>query len=316
MTEPNQFAISRELGSRISAGDTPSFGRLGLLPLVAHAHGPVPVGMSQGRLDGRYDELIKRAFGAVAAGLSADRLLADPSLARAFDHKAKELGIAAPPALIRKRLLRMRKSGGRLPKTTIKERVPSIEPHNAFAIEYSVVRLSRLFGATVDDILCDESLAGEFQTMVGSLAPQCSPLTCRLGALYLRKSRHTQSSRRHLIEQLHPSSVNDRWLDLGTINEIASNALAGVNAGILRVDEAERSLYISRSDAVAEMASTFINPFLWDRIANHFWHPHAAGIRLKVLPASAVSEPLEDWELRLIQLIEPVFNMRVTARAA
>ena len=40
MAELNQFAISRALDSTMTAGETPRFGRLGLLPLVARACRP------------------------------------------------------------------------------------------------------------------------------------------------------------------------------------------------------------------------------------------------------------------------------------
>lgn len=316
MADLNQFAISRVLGSRIAPGDEPRFGRLRLLPMVAHSHGPLLSAITPGRLGGKYDGQIKRALDAVAVGFSAERLLADPSMAQAFDRKARELGIVAPPALIRRRLLCLRKSGSRILKTTVKERVPSVEPHNAFAIEYAVVRMARIYGASVDDILCEESLGSEFQSVVESLAPDCSPLACRLAALYLRKTRNLRSLRRHALDRLDPKAVEGRWLELGNVDECRVELLTGVGAAILRVDEAERSLYVSRTDSVAELASTLVSPHLWTCIANHFWHPDTSGIRLKVLSHRDVEEKLNAWELRLIQLMEPIFNMKVTPRAA
>ena len=316
MTELNQFAIGRALGSTMSAGENPRFGRLGLLPLVAKACRPAPPAVTPGHLNDQYDQKIVQAFTSVAKGKSRDRLLADPELARIFIRTAKKLGVDAPPALVNRRLMRLGKIGGQLPKTTEKDPQSTIDDHNVFAIEYGIVRIAHLYGATVDDILCEPSLGDEYQRFVESLAPGYPALVYRLGALYLRKTRNLQSAKKDVIADLDPDEIERSWVDLGSVKEVDHNTVTERGPGILHLDEGNRSLYLSRTDSVAELASTFLAPQVWDAIGNHFWHPDTARIHMKVLPESGLREQVTSWELRLIQLWEPIFNMKVGKDAA
>lgn len=316
MAELNQFAISRALGSTMSAGETPRFGRLGLLPLVAKACRPVVPAITPGHLDDRYDKEIVEAFTCVASGKSRDMLLADLNLARRFIQTVKKLGVDAPPALVNRRLLRLGKIGGRLPKTTEKNPQSTIDDHNVFAIEYGIVRIARLYGATVDDILCEPSVGDEYQRIVESLAPGYSDLVHRLGALYLRKTRNLKSAKKNATGVLDPEKIERSWIDLGCVKEVDANALTEVGPGILHLDEGNRSLYLAKTHSVAGLASTFLASKFWDAISNHFWHPDTDRIHMKVLPESELGKQAASWELRLIQSLEPVFNIKVGKNAA
>ncbi len=316
MAELNQFAISRSLGSTVAAAETPRFGRLGLLPLVVSSRSPAPPIVTPGCLEAQYDTEIEKAFTLVAKGKSPDRMLANPELAQKFVRTAKRLGVEAEAALINRRLLRLRKIGGRLPKTTEKDPQSSLDPHNAFAIEYGVVRIAHLYGATVDDILCEPSLGTEYQEIVEALAPGYSPLVYRLGALYLRKTRNLKKATKHLIEDLDPRDLERSWMDLGSVREVTKSRLVQIGAGILDLDEGDRSLYVSRTGSIGKLASTFLGHQIWDAMGNHFWHPDTTRIHMKVLPQSALGDQAANWELRLIQSLEPVFNIKVDKDAA
>lgn len=316
MPELNQFAISRALGSTMAAAETPRFGRFGLLPLVASSRPPAPPIVTPGCLEDQYDTEIKKAFATVAEGKSPDRMLADPALAQKFVRTAKKLGVEAEAVLINRRLLRLRKKGGRLPKATEKVPQSSLDPHNAFAIEYGVVRIAHLYGATVDDILCEPSLGKEYQKIVEALAPGYTALVYRLGALYLRKTRNLKKATKHVIEDLDPSDIERSWVDLGSVNGVRKSRLIEIGAGILDLDEGDRSLYVSKTGPNGELASTFLGHRIWDAMGNHFWHPDTSRIHMKVLPQSALGDQVASWELRLIQSLEPIFNIKVDKDAA
>lgn len=323
MAKLNQFAISRALGSTMSAGETPRFGRLGLLPLVARACQPTVPGITSGSLDSRYDAEIKNAFTEVLEKkmgggrvIGRDRLLADPKLVHEFIRMAKKLGVDAPPAHINRRLMRLGKIGGVLPKATEKDPNTSIDDRNAFAIEYGVVRIARLYGATVDDILCEECLGEEYRKIVESLAPGYPALIYRLGALYLRKTRNLQAAKKKVIAKLDPEGIERSWVDLGSVDQINKKNLTKMGPGILRLDEDNRSLYLSKTHSIADLASTFLVPKFWDAIGNHFWQPDRGLIHMKVLPESGLRERAASWELRLIQSLEPIFNIKVGKDAA
>lgn len=320
MAELNQFAISRALGSKMSAGETPRFGRLGLLPLVGKIRSTAVPAVTSGHLNDRYDNEISQARDAVANSAdripSPDRILADPKLAKRFIGKAKELGIDAPAALIKRRLLRLRKIGGILSRTTQKDPQSTIDSHNVFAIEYGIVRIAHLYGATVDDILCEQRLGNEYQKIVEALAPGYSALVYRLGALYLRKTRNLKNAKRDLIGDLDPAEIERSWIDLGTVKQVHDSTLTGLGPGILHLDEDNRSLYVCKTHSVSELASTFLGPQVWNAIGNHFWQPDMNRIHMKVLPESGLGSLVASWELRLIQSWEPVFNMKVGKDAA
>jgi len=300
----------------MSAGETPRFGRLGLLPLVARSCRPTAPAVTPGCLDKSFDEEIIEAFKAVGRGMARDRLLADPELAQKFVRKARCLGVAAPPAHINRRLLRLGKKGGVLPETTERVTQSSIDDHNVFAIEFGVVRIAHLYGATVDDILCEPLLGDEFHRIVEAIAPGYPALVYRLGALFLRKTRNLQRAKKREIEGLDPNEMERSWVDLGTVAEIKTSSLAKFGPGILHLDEGNRSLYIAKTESIAELASTFLKRRIWEGIGNHFWHPDRSHIHMKVLPQSALGKLLASWLLRLIQSLEPVFNIKVDKEAA
>lgn len=324
MAELNQFAISRALGSTMTGGETARFGRLGLLPLVsARTPHPTIPALTPGLLGDRYDAEIAKAVRDVSEKtlgpgqiIGRDRLLADPELAREFIRAAKMLGVTAPPALINRRLLRLGKMGRRLPEATEKKPTTSIDDRNVFAIEYAVVRIAHLYGATVDEILCEESIGKEYQKIVEALAPGYPPVIYRLGALYLRKTRNLKSAKKDAIKKLDPSEVEAFWVDLGSVNEVNQRSLATIGPCILDLDEPGRSLYIAKTASDAHLAQTFLNRQFWDAIGNRFWHPDMGRIHMKALPQSKLKEKLASWELRLIQHLEPVFNIKVDKDAA
>lgn len=323
MAKLNQFAISRALGSTMSAGETPRFGRLGLLPLVARASRPTVPALTAGSLDNKYDAEIKNAFTDVLEKklgrgrvIGRDRLLADPELVHEFIRMAKKLGVDAPPALINRRLMRLGKIGGILPRATERDPNTSIEDRNAFAIEYGVVRIARLYGATVDDILCEECIGKEYRKVVEALAPGYPALIYRLGALYLRKTRNLQSAKKKVIANLDPAEIERSWVDLGSVEKVNKNNLTKIGPGILHLDEGNRSLYLAKTHSLAGLGSTFLASEFWDAISNHFWHPDTGRIHMKVLPESELGKQAASWELLLIQALEPVFNIKVGKDAA
>ncbi len=212
--------------------------------------------------------------------------------------------------------MRLGKIGGRLPKATEKKPTTSIDDRNVFAIEYGVVRIAHLYGATVDEILCEEFLGNEYQKIVEALAPGYPPVIYRLGALYLRKTRNLKSVKKDAIENLDPSEVEGLWVDLGSVSEVKQRSLTKIGPCILDLYEPGRSLYVAKSDSDAHLAQTFLNQQLWDSIGNHFWHPDMGRIYMKALPRSKLKEKLASWELRLIQHLEPVFNIKVDKDAA
>ncbi|MBI5763558.1 MAG: hypothetical protein HZA51_08555 [Planctomycetes bacterium] len=317
MSRLNQYAISATLESKVSTGSAPHFGMLGIYQSAFHARAKPP-GKTEGTLGSNFDEEIIRAFTDVAEGRAVDPVLVSPSMSSAFLKKCKKLGVTAPPALINRRLFRIRKIGGLLPAATVVEPEASIDETNIFAIEFGVVRIKYLYGATIDDMICEPSIGAEFFRFVKSIAPHCDEHVARLGALYLRKTRNLRKVEDKKVESIDVREVECSWVDAGTLNEIKPNRLQNVGPGIIELIEPSRSLYMYQTDTSAASAiSQFADSQLWKTVGNLFWTPDLRQIRLRVLPSSLVHGfTMRNLLLRLIRGHHPLFNIPVDNKAA
>src|SRR5437879_3496286 len=122
MGDLDQFAISRILGSTFHPYSRTGFGGFSAVKAVGEMLAARPKPAARLGPDGLRDAKIIQAFQAIHKGYSVDRVLADPELAGRFIGRAQQLGVDAPPALINRRLLRIRKAGGFPVETTVEEK--------------------------------------------------------------------------------------------------------------------------------------------------------------------------------------------------
>ena len=65
-----------------------------------------------------------------------------------------------------------------------------VDAEQMHVIEFALVRLRYRYGASIDDILLDPDLGEKFEQLASELAPGLRDVDLRLGALYIRKTRH------------------------------------------------------------------------------------------------------------------------------
>lgn len=282
-----------------------------------------PGNSTRHRFDIEDDRKVLRAFEDVRDGAAPDRILFDKRLAARFRRRCKELGLDAPDGFAGRRLLNIRKNPSRYAKlgialrpTTKSDPQPSIVPLYAHAIEFAMVRLKYLYGASIDDILLEPSLGAQFEALASAIAPTVKPMDLRLGALYLRKTRHVSKDELELFDLLNADAIETAMSTIGNLAEFSPQSLPAA-AGLIELLERDRYLYVVANENVRELAGSFVAARCFEPLANHFWKPEAESIVLRVFMGDRFENTtVTKWQRKLITAHEPVFNWPVGAHAA
>lgn len=294
------------------------FGNFGLLTTTAEALRACKASNSSGvpmQFSHDDDRLVVQAFEEVRNGAATDAILWNKSLAGAFAERCRQLGVVAPDAVLHRRLINIRKNPGRfkthgitIAPATKSETHPSIVPQYAHVIEFALVRLRYRYGASIDDILLDPELGEKFEQIASELAPELQDIDLRLGALYIRKTRHFEKKDRHMIEGLNVETIEKAWSNPVSLADLN---LADVpsSSGLIELKEGGRFLYISRNEAIHTAAEQLRTGKAFDLVANGFWTPRLDEITIQFATGTKVGGvPMTVWEKRLIRDREPIFN--------
>lgn len=301
------------------AGSRQRFGNFGIMGTVGSILGRKPRRAKAVEFDYDMDRRVAAAFEAVRGGYSTDRILWDEKLARRFHLEAKKLGLHAPAAQLNRRLItirknptRFRKHGIELSPFTVLDPQPSVVPQYAHVLEFSLVKLKFRYGASIDDILLDPDLVEEYQRLAREAAPQLTNIELRLGALYVRKTRHLKKDEAKLFEGLDPVRLESELQDLGNLeNAQADKAPAGT--GLIEVLENDRYLYISRNENLRATIHQLLSGPTLKLMANQFWSPKSSSIRLRIFDGKMFQgTSVARWQLKLIHEKAPVFNWPVS----
>lgn len=245
-----------------------------------------------------FDEEIKKAFGAVSDGWSADRLVADPDLNAAFCRECVERGLPGAPYEWNWRLLNLRKKKGALQVFPTKRRT-AIDWSNCdgflFASEIAWRQMEDLYSTKLDEILCRPELAAEFDDLARSMAPGYSPLDYRWGALKLRKEAKNARMRSESLTTPHfdrSSKMDERGL---------KNVL---EAPGLYLIQGKKPLYAGHTQNLHER----LNTLLKDRAFSQWCKP--ADLRVQVRPFSAQVRELIAYQARIVKALKPELNLR------
>lgn len=322
----NQYAISKILGSKMTPVKQARFGNFGLLETTAEAlrvrqASNPPSAATHFSYD--EDRLVVKAFEDVRQGAATDAILWNRSLARIFAQRCRQLGLEATDAFLNRRLINIRKNIRRYEKhgisispATRSEPHPSIVPQYAHIIEFALVRLRYRYGASIDDVLLDPDLGEKFEYLASELAPGLSDVDLRLGALYIRKTRHFEKKDLTKIEGLNVEVVEKAWskpVSLAAVNP----ANIPSSPGLIELMEKGRYLYISRNEDIRPAVGQLRTGKAFDLVANGFWTPRLEEITFQfVLGAKVGGIGVGVWERRLIRDREPIFNWPIQHHAA
>ncbi|MBC8351066.1 MAG: site-specific DNA-methyltransferase [Planctomycetes bacterium] len=148
---------------------------------------------------------VKEAFRRSHEGFSADFVVADPNLNSSFSSACDRLGIVGGIQSWNKLLFRLRKSG----------KLADIETTHRFSVSWSdcddylfaseialEILLENGQAKSLDDILCQPEVAGEFDAIASRFAPGYKPVEYRWAALKLRKQAKLARSRAGVFKSL------------------------------------------------------------------------------------------------------------------
>jgi len=320
MGEINHYTISQTLGSTVRPVDRVRFGHFNLLHDVAQG---LRYGYSEAdeiHLSYDDDRRIAEAFESVRDGQAPDRLLWDTAFARRFHDACKVLGLSAPPAVLSRRVINIRKNKARYEKhgivlapSTAAEVHPSLVAHHAFAIEFALVRIRFKTGASIDDALLDPDLSDEFVALATQISPQLSAQEIRLGALYLRKTRNLSKKEHLLFEALDTREVERDWLTIGNLATDPGGQTPDT-PGLIEVLERNHPLYISKNQDLRRTSIELVQSQAFRTIGNHFWTPKPEELVMRIIPGETVhGKSIAHWQLKLIADLKPVLNWPIKA---
>jgi hypothetical protein len=318
MPKLNQYAISKILGSTMMPLKGPRFGHFGVLKTTAEvlkARNQAEREQTPARFTLADDRRVVKAFEDVRDGASTDALLWDTKLAGRFVERCSALGLAASPALLVRRLIHIRKNPAkygqhriRLSKTTHRESHESIVPQYAHVIEFALVRLRYRYGAAIDTVLADPELGREFEDLAHQVAPELTSEQIRLGALYIRKTRHFDKRTLGRAKDLDLTLVENAMTPPVSLARVSLNRVPAA-PGLLELKEEERYLYVARQENLRPAVEQLRTGGGFSILANGLWQPKLEKISFRFVQGREVAGvPTSLWELRLIHDQEPVFN--------
>jgi hypothetical protein len=333
MSDLNQYAISKILGSEMKPVKGGRFGGFGTLTTTAEAlkalreaeHESLPVKFTRDQ-----DRLVARAFEDVREGASIDALLWDKDLARRFMERCRALKLTLPAAALVLRLMRIRKDprllaryGIKLSPTTRSDPHLSIVAQYAHVIEFALVRLRYRYGAaSIDIILADPELGERFEQVAHAVAPNLTSIQLRLGALYIRKIRHFAKRKAEGAQVLDPGVVEKAMTPPVSLAKINPDEVpAGHSLLELRehdrLGKHDRFLYVAHNENLRSAVEQLKTGHAFEILADGFWQPVLENITLRYVEGHKVGGVrTAQWERRLIQAREPVFNWPMTKKDA
>ena len=256
-----------------------------------------------------WDAEIVEAYRRSAAGFSTDRLLADPALNAAYLDCCQRLGANMPPALLNRRLLRLRKAGKLSGINAVQRSEFDWAEADAylFASEIAWRQVFDETGASLDDILCSPSLAQLFDETAQKFASGFSSLQYRWAALTLRKTKGKVSNRSLVLTD--PKSM------LRTVDDFDS--LNG-QAGLYTVRAAKNKLmYVGEALDLGSVLNRQFSTISegWSSFENDLTIKWIPSQRLPGIDMNSRGEKLARWlmayQCRLIQeqKTPPKFNL-------
>lgn len=248
-------------------------------------------------------KLLAKAFGTVHKGYSADRVVSDPALNVVFLHACVEIGISATASELNTALLNLRKVGGWLPTTT--KRTSFDDDNYRFASEIAIRILERRHAITLDGVLCDPSIAAEFDELANSISPGYSPFEYRWAALKLRKKRS-------LLPEISARLLRPESVQLAKLDELDLQMIPRQPGVYAFIDsQSKQTLYIGEASDLRHRLATHSDHSDNKLLARHLWQHGRSLVHVEyyVLPAETSKRELRAFEAEQIQSRRPLFNI-------
>lgn len=192
-------------------------------------------------------DAIVDAFYTAHDGYSIDWLLADPALQATYHEACHEAGLIGSPADWNRELLRLRKAG-KFPKRGQSKKIElsakQLDPY-AFAGEIAWRLTSDKFpNASLDDILCNPTMAAFFDRTAKRFAPGYTPREYRWAALRLRKASHSLAKE---AKQYHFVLTTRDFTEFRPLSRLRISGLQGQPGLYLLRGEHKSPLYVGET---------------------------------------------------------------------
>ncbi len=308
MSELNQLAISRILGSTVQSYSRSGFGAFSAIKNVGEMLARRPLPPTRLAPDATRDAKIVAAFEQVHEGYAIDRAFADPSLTKRFVDLSSELGVDGTHETICRRLLNIRKSGSFKVATTNKDR-RDLGPYFIPA-EIAFAQLSYRYDASYDDLLVSPEIGAAFDSLAMKIGHTGNAIDYRLAALSLRKNIRTRrEGEGKRLESSHLPDLSRKWKPLGLLSSVAVDSIPATD-GIFSISEEKRYLYLTNSTNLRAGIKFFKDNRVLAAISNRFWTPEPEKINIQVVKQEDVrGASLRLLELKSLEKYRPIFNM-------
>ncbi len=251
--------------------------------------------------------LIAQAYLEVRDGYSIDRVVADPDMDRQFLHRCRQLGLGGTDFDLNWKLFNGRKNKyfTDLPKT--KNYTASKKDEFEFSSEMAIrfvqqqVRLRDVRDVSLDKIVCDPDLAGEFDKVAQRLAPGFTPLDYRWVALGVRKAAGRYAAKAKTIKL--PS-----FDSLGSTRSVRASAIPTEQGMYIFRCEYD-SLFIGQTDNLRHRVERHFDGGGKAGIPDWLYDPGSRGISLGIVTTPGVSPTdRKIVELGAVLTYKPYFN--------
>jgi DNA modification methylase len=249
---------------------------------------------------------VVEAFRLTHDGYTADRVVCDPALSEPFAEACGRLGLVGDSRTWNTLLLDLRKAGEI--EAVPASRSSTIEWEDCdrylFASEIALQQmLSTDRAESLDEILCDPTLAAEFDGLAARLAPGFTPFEYRWAALKLRTHAQTARSRGAVLP---PPKRMGRKIPLAEFTAVDVPDDSGV---YLLSDESQNHFYVGEALQLSKRLA-----IQFDEERRQIWQQEISpsltiqAYRTKIQPAEMLS-----WQSCLIRKYEPRMNFRELA---
>jgi len=246
--------------------------------------------------------LLVDALNEVRDGFSVDRVIADPELNPQFITACRQRQLSDAAVDLNMNLLNTRKRTG-LAHSSRRTVVRNQDAYT-FAAEMAIRSLERKHRTTLDRVLCDPELAGEFDTVASAIAPGFTPLEYRWAALGLRKNRRL---RPELLGRVVPTKVIGPIL----IRNLAPSELPA-EQGLYLLLNHEKVLYIGEAQNLRARFKKHLDHSDNKLLARYIWEFGQGDLLIEyhVLPEGTRTDVRKAMELELIRSRRAEFNVR------
>ena len=248
-------------------------------------------------------QYIVNAFDSACDGYSVDRVVADPEMNAVFLDICARSGVEVTAADLNRKLMNLRKCGALAGRPRSRRTHFPDEDEYRFAAEMAVRFMERKHSTSLDGVICDPTLAAEFDTVADNICPGYTALQYRWAALGLRKSHNLKPE---LVGRLiAPEKVCQHNVVELLLDKIPRRQ------GLYLFFDAETLLYIGETENLYKRLKKHLEHSDNKGLARWLW-THGTDdmvVEIQVLP-DVVSRVRKALELELIRSRKPIFNVQ------